>query len=133
MRKNLQRLFAALCVLAAYTAAAAEVDLEGLWKAQRRYGPDARGTLTVTKTDTGWSADFAGRTIPISIEGSDLRFELAGDAGAFRGRQRSDGTITGHWIQPPSITNGSRYASPDRKSTRLNSSHIQKSRMPSSA
>ena len=35
----------------------------------------------------------------------------------------------------PLVLNESRYANPggDRKSTRLNSSHIQKSRMPSSA
>jgi CubicO group peptidase (beta-lactamase class C family) len=42
-----------------------------------------------------------------------MTFEIAGDRGAFRGHLRTeDGSISGHWIQPPTAANGVRFASP---------------------
>ena len=41
--------------------------------------------------------------------------------------------LTGAWAQSPAAPPAAAETDTDRKSTRLNSSHIQKSRMPSSA
>ena len=75
------------------------------------------------------------------IEGDDRGFLLEGDIDlvdtrdlgeACLGRHRAQGA--GHVVdlQVDGLVRGQRRAG-DRKSTRLNSSHIQKSRMPSSA
>jgi CubicO group peptidase (beta-lactamase class C family) len=88
-------------------------ELVGLWKAQQWFGPYARGPLLIERTESGWSADIAGRVLPVRANGNELTFELPSDAGAFRGHR--DGTrIVGQWISPPSRIHGSRYATPVR-------------------
>ncbi|MGA7295268.1 MAG: serine hydrolase [Terriglobales bacterium] len=88
-------------------------DLIGLWEAKRNFGPDVRGTLTLTHSDAGWKADICGFTIGAAVQGTSLRFEIPGDRGQFRGvLDANSGEIRGYWVQPPSVTAGSRYASP---------------------
>ncbi|HKE43204.1 MAG TPA: serine hydrolase [Steroidobacteraceae bacterium] len=87
-------------------------ELVGLWKAQRWYGPYARGPLLLQKTAAGWSADFNGSRWPVRATGKELQFELSDEQGSFRGQLRPDGRIAGHWTSPNSLTNGSKYASP---------------------
>src|SRR5258708_5627000 len=112
MQKSLARVVAALFFFLVLGASAGD-DLSGLWRAKQRFGPDARGTLILYKTESGWTADFMGRMHPVRVDGPDLKFELAGDEGAFRARLRSrEGTITGQWTPPPSVIHGARYASP---------------------
>jgi len=86
-------------------------DLLGLWRAKQHFGPDVRGVLTIEHQDGEWSAEIAGRTAPVRTEGDRLSFDLANGEGSFRGRLRS-GQIQGHWIQPRTVSSGSRYASP---------------------
>jgi CubicO group peptidase (beta-lactamase class C family) len=86
-------------------------ELVGLWKAKRRYGPDARGPLIIRRESSGWTADFLGRTFPIKADGSELSFVLADDQGSFSGKlQPGDGSIAGHWTPPRSVIHGARYA-----------------------
>jgi len=88
-----------------------ESDLVGLWRAKQRFGPELRGALTIERKEGVWSAEIAGRTAPVRMEGERLSFELPGVEGSFKGRLRKAG-IVGHWIQPRTATGGSAYASP---------------------
>jgi len=87
-------------------------ELVGLWKAQRWYGPYARGPLVIQKTPTGWSADFVGNRWPVRLEGKQLTFELPEGEGSFRGHAGQGDRIIGQWTSSNSLTNGSRYAVP---------------------
>lgn len=79
--------------------------LVGLWKAERRLGPEARGPLLVQKTPAGWRADFMGRSLPITRTGEVLSFDLPDGQGSFRAKlQRGGGLSGGQWIQPWSPT-----------------------------
>ena len=60
-------------------------DLTGLWKAQQWFGPGARGAILIERTPQGWTADFAGRVLPVQARGSELQFALPDDAGKFAG------------------------------------------------
>jgi CubicO group peptidase (beta-lactamase class C family) len=96
-------------------AAGAVDEFVGLWRAQQRFGPDARGPLILERSATGWTADFMGRIHPVRADGQTLSFDLGNGDGAFTGRlQRGDRIITGHWTSPNSKVNGFRYASPVR-------------------
>src|SRR5262249_13038924 len=86
-------------------------DLVGLWKAQQWFGPYARGPLLIERTQSGWTADFSGRVLPVQARGDELTFALPNDQGSFRGRLDRN-RIVGHWISPLSRVNDTRYASP---------------------
>jgi CubicO group peptidase (beta-lactamase class C family) len=88
-----------------------ESGLVGLWRAKQRFGPELRGALTIERREGSWSAEIAGRTAPVRMEGDRLSFDLPSGEGSFRGRLRKAG-IAGHWIQPRTITGGAAYASP---------------------
>jgi CubicO group peptidase (beta-lactamase class C family) len=91
--------------------------LAGLWRASRDFGPEVRGTLDLTLDEGAREARIGGFTAPVRIEGGQVRFEIAGDRGAFRASleklKLSDAKeIRGHWIQPPTAANFVRFASP---------------------
>jgi CubicO group peptidase (beta-lactamase class C family) len=88
---------ALLSILVAIPAVAGN-DLGGLWQAKLRFGPDLRGPLILRRDANGWSADFAGRTIPAHEERGVIFFELPDKQGSFRGRF-DEGGIAGHWTQ----------------------------------
>jgi CubicO group peptidase (beta-lactamase class C family) len=105
----LAALFAASAV--AQTNPAAE--LAGLWEAHKRFGPDLRGTLTIARDPDGWRGEIAGRAARATVSGETVALDLGDADGAFRGRFDASRTrVTGHWVQPPTVTNGTRYASP---------------------
>jgi len=88
-------------------------DLVGVWKAKRRFGPDARGPLTLRREREGWTADFLGRLRPVHPERAELAFELPGGEGSFRGRLAADRQrVVGHWTPVPSVIHGVRFAVP---------------------
>lgn len=88
-------------------------DLVGLWTARRRFGPDARGPLTLRTESDGWTADFLGRLRPVTANAAELRFELPGGEGSFRGQLSPDRRrIAGHWTSAPSAVSGMRFAVP---------------------
>jgi len=97
----------------ASAAPEAAPPLAGLWQAKRRFGPDVRGTVLITKAGKEWQADLAGRKVLVHVDGSDVTFELAGGKGSYRGRLASDReNIVGHWIQEVRVDGGFRFASP---------------------
>lgn len=108
------RWFSCVAVLMAAAAVAQNAGtpgLEGLWVAQRHYGPEVRGRLLILKRDDGLVADVAGFSVPVQQQGRKLSFELPDGKGSFRGEQVG-GTIEGHWIQPRTVESGARYATP---------------------
>ena len=92
--------------------AAPSGDLSGLWKAKRRFGPDATGPLIIERSGDSYLADMAGRRLPVRLERGELSFDLPDDQGAFRGRFEGAATIRGLWVRPGTPANTSRYASP---------------------
>jgi len=87
-----------LALLFAAVAAPAD-ELTGLWKAKKRYGPDARGTLVLQRAGGSWTADMFGRIVPVAAAGGELTFTLPA-GGAFRGKLGSEGVVRGHWFRP---------------------------------
>ncbi len=73
-------------------------ELLGLWKAKRRFGPDARGPLMVERTGAGYTADMMGFVVPVKVDDGERSFELPNREGAFRGRPQAGGTIRGFWF-----------------------------------
>src|SRR5258705_1036503 len=61
-------------------------ELAGLWKAQRWFGPVARGPLVIRRNGSSYTADMLGRSIPIRVDRDELSFELPNKTGKFRGR-----------------------------------------------
>lgn len=102
-------------LLLAVPAASAD-ELEGLWKAKRRFGPDARGLLVIQRTEAAYSAEMVGRIVPVRSEKGELSFDLPNGEGGFRGRHQADGAIAGHWFPPASMAQftGGRFVSPVR-------------------
>jgi CubicO group peptidase (beta-lactamase class C family) len=91
-------------------------ELAGLWKAKRRFGPDARGLLVIQRTGAAYSAEMVGRSMPVRDEKGELSFELPNGEGAFRGRLQAGGAIAGHWFPPKGMAQnaGGIFVSPVR-------------------
>jgi CubicO group peptidase (beta-lactamase class C family) len=75
-------------------------ELAGLWKAKKRFGPDAHGTLVLQRSGRTYTADLAGRIVPVSAANGELTFTLPGGDGTFRGKLDEKGVISGHWYRP---------------------------------
>src|SRR3954452_4861719 len=97
-------LLVAMPCLAADSSSADE--LTGLWKAKKKFGPDARGTLIVQRSGGRYTADMAGRIVPVSAANGELTFALPDNGGTFRGRLDDRGIMTGHWIRFGTPVNG---------------------------
>ncbi len=85
--------------MAMMLSAAAADSLEGLWKAKRWYEPQAHATLVIQRDGDAYTADIAGRSVPVTVNGSELSVQLPNDRGSFRGRLAA-GEILGHWYNP---------------------------------
>lgn len=106
-------LLALVLVNAPATAVLAAEELVGLWKAKRRFGPDARGTVILERSGSTFTADMVGLRLPVAVAGSELSFELPNGQGRFRGSRRG-ADIHGQWYPPPSTAQftGGTFASP---------------------
>lgn len=97
------------------TASSAQPDptqeLAGLWKAKRRFGPDARGPLIIQKDGAAYIADMVGRRMPVRMDGGELTFDLPDNQGTFRGKLEAK-NISGHWFRPGTLVNGAGSTSP---------------------
>ncbi len=88
-------------------------ELEGLWEAKRRFGPDVRGNLHIKKTGSGWKAEIAGKSVVVNVTDDAVSFQLPDGKESFQGKFDLRRTkIVGHWIQPATVSNGTPYASP---------------------
>ena len=73
--------------------------LAGTWGAERDFGPDVSGLLTITHQQDRWEAEIAGFAATATGENGAIAFELPEERGSFRGRLAAEGTrIVGHWI-----------------------------------
>src|SRR5438105_8929928 len=79
-------------------------ELAGLWKAQRWFGPAARGPLMIRRKGSAYTADMVGRTVPVSVDRGELTFELPNGQGKFRGKLQRSGRIFGFWFPANSPT-----------------------------
>ena len=66
-------------------------ELVGLWKAKKRFGPDARGPLMIQKDGTAYIADMMGRRIPVRMDQGELTFDLPDNRGTFHRRIEARG------------------------------------------
>jgi CubicO group peptidase (beta-lactamase class C family) len=88
-------------------------NLTGLWGSERIVGPEIRGELTLTREGPRWRADIAGFGALAASDGGTLLFAFPGGRGEFRGALAGDSSsITGHWVQPRRLVNGTSYATP---------------------
>ncbi|WP_298336642.1 serine hydrolase [uncultured Erythrobacter sp.] len=107
--------------LAAQTERQAEapVDWEGIWVAERSFGPDLKGPVVLQSSGDGWAARIQGESVPVeqtTQEDGTRRwaFSVLGQ-GYFIGHQSAAGeAITGHWYQPPGKVQNYPFASPVR-------------------
>lgn len=114
---KLLRLMACAFILAIAPAAAQTevLDMNGLWAAHVRYGPDLRGPLLIEQRDERLFAEIGGYRVEAVTEGRAVRFELPNGAGAFRGAFAGrEESISGHWIQQRTMSGGAPLASPVR-------------------
>jgi hypothetical protein len=90
-----------------------------VWVAEKRFGPELAGPVSLSATGGGWLAGMKGESVPVerrqADDGSvDWSFGFF-DQGRFVGRQaRAGAPIIGHWIQPPGVVQNSMYATPAR-------------------
>jgi len=93
------------------------VNWEGLWVAERHFGPHLNGPISLQQTETGWIAKLRGETINAARRTKDngtIRWSFKyPNWGRFEGWQENEGAkITGHWIQPPGVLEGYPFATP---------------------
>jgi len=96
--------------LAAQTKPGSADELAGLWKAQRSFGPFARGPLVIQRVGSSYTADMLGRTIAVRVDAGELSFALPDGQGTFRGKLHAR-DISGYWL-PPNSPTGFQRASP---------------------
>ncbi len=102
-----------LCLPVIAMGNASVESLVGLWKAERNFGPEVRGELTICRKDSSLVAKIAGFIVPVTVQDNTLHFLIPGDRGEFRGSLSRDlNDIEGHWIQPATKSASVRYASP---------------------
>lgn len=88
-------------------------ELVGLWAAQRSFGPAVKGPLTLREVDGKFRAEISGYSVAARTAEGEIRFEIPGDRGYFRGVVSADRQrIDGHWVQPWSYRSFSPMASP---------------------
>ena len=110
----------ALCLLAGPSCAQpGSPTWEGLYVAEKKFGPELRGSVTLQRSGEEWTARIQDESAPAerkeSPNGSAQWSFSFVDHGRFVGHQPSDGTaITGHWIQAPGQVDGYPYATPAR-------------------
>jgi len=114
MQKSTAGLLFVLAIARTAPARAASAEagaLAGVWESDRVFGPEVRGALALSRGPSGWTASIGPFTVAAREENGEISFGLPGDRGAFRGRRRG-AAVEGNWIQPVSVTDGCRYATP---------------------
>lgn len=102
---------ATILAAGAAAATAGAPNLDGLWVAQRQYGPVIGGPLLLVPRGSALTADIAGFSVPVRRQGNRLAFTLADGKGDFRGYRRGD-RIDGQWIGHRMDGAGARFSTP---------------------
>ena len=90
---------------------------EGVWVAEKRFGPQLKGPLTVQRSGTSWIARIQGETVLVdrsAAEDGSVSWSFAFfDHGRFEGWQGSaEEAIQGHWLQASGMMDGYPFATP---------------------
>ncbi len=109
MNKVLNSLAMLLLLTPLFSYAQGKNTLDGLWASYKRFGPQVQGPLLIDLALR--RADVGGYVVNVVSRDGLISFQLPGAAGQFVGRKK-EGTIQGHWIQPPPLQIGQRMASP---------------------
>lgn len=120
MRTAPSLVLAALVALTVSAPAAAQgekphpaTELVGLWEAERQFGPEIAGRLTVQKNNDNWLASIGDDRVSFPVLGDNVTFAVPGGRGGFTGTLSAEGdSISGHWIQPLTAAIWHRFASP---------------------
>ncbi len=92
---------------------------EGLWVAERNFGPRLQGPVSLHRTGERWIARIQGETVSVDRSKAEdgtvsWSFAFFGQ-GRFVGRQASErAAIDGHWLQPPGLVENYPFATPVR-------------------
>ena len=108
------RLVITLCLISSisFTAVAQDTSLVGLWQAKNRFGPDLRGELRLERRGNAWVAAIGPQTVDARVRNDTVVAEFP-DGGNFSGYiERAAASISGFWVQPRTVRNGGRYATP---------------------
>ena len=94
-------------------------DWEGLWVAEKSFGPNFKGPVTLHRLDSGWIARLQGETVAVERKdeaGGAIAWSFAfPEEGRFVGLQaRAGAAIEGHWLQVPGVVQGYPFATPVR-------------------
>jgi CubicO group peptidase (beta-lactamase class C family) len=96
------------CVAA---AAASPQGLVGIWSSERTFGPlIAGGVVILRRHDASWNAHIGYEDAQSSGSPSEANFKFSG--GTELRVRLTAGSVLGQWIQPATVTTGSRFASP---------------------
>ncbi|MEO0576228.1 MAG: serine hydrolase, partial [Pseudomonadota bacterium] len=94
-------------------------DWSGLWVAEKHYGPDFHGPVTLQQLGDQWTARLQGETTKVIRReqeegGMEWRFDY-GEHGRFIGYQSDpEAPIYGHWVQPFGVIASYPVATPVR-------------------
>ncbi|MEM8684352.1 MAG: serine hydrolase [Pseudomonadota bacterium] len=100
-------------------AAASSPNWAGLWVAERSFGPQFQGPVTLQRSGAEWIARLQGETAIADrsvLEDGSVDWSFAfHDQGRFAGwQQRAGAPVDGHWLQPPGMVQNYPFATPVR-------------------
>jgi len=88
-------------------------NLEGVWGAKRHFGPEVQGSLEIIRSKDSCRAVISHYDLACTNEDDHVRFDLPDNRGSFTGRPQENGSvIRGYWIQPPTVNDGTKFATP---------------------
>ena len=101
------------------SAASPPPSWEGVWVAERSFGPRLQGPVTLHRSGESWIARIQGETVTAQqskTEDGSISWSFAFfDHGRFVGRQAGPGAaIDGHWLQAPGLIESYPFATPVR-------------------
>jgi CubicO group peptidase (beta-lactamase class C family) len=82
-----------------WTSTGIGAELTGLWKAKKRFGPDTRGTVIVTRSGDAYTADVVGRRVAVTSANGELTFAAPDGSGKFRGQFDGAKILRGRWYR----------------------------------
>lgn len=73
----------------------------GIWVSETVNGSALRGTLTITRDGSNWTARIQSAEVRFLTKGDSVRFAFPSELGYFRGALAKDShSISGFWVQP---------------------------------
>ena len=88
-------------------------DLVGLWRAHAAFDGGEPFSMSIERCSEEFCASAGGRHTSCTVTGETLHCNFGEAAGELRASVDGDGAeIRGHWVQPATMLDGTRYATP---------------------